>query len=306
MNLFMLFLLLITGLWASSETPESINSNWVGGAQLIHPQFGAAIAQKNEAAFTLSIDGSDRKEMIATAPYFQAVLSKQEKDLETKNGSIVLPESTVSSFKVTTGTKLSDFIQQKSWDLSFGIGYYTSQKENLFEGDSIIGVEYGKLDPNKNIIYDLGLKINKMQFFGQVWDDKIFLATLEYYDENSQSFSLEVKSIPGEDYTGWAAGYRKSLLRNWMTLQTQYFMSFVKSDELDRSENKDRSLQFGSEIRFRPFDSEKDPKALRKFISPFDGEKSAAYFYDFSLQIYVKIDLNEDQSSTGLNLTRYF
>ena len=302
----MRFLVLITGLWASSESPESINSNWVGGAQLTHPQFGAAMAQKNEAAFTLSVDKSNRKEMIATAPYFQAVLSQQEKDTEFKNDSLISPESIVRSFKVSTGTKLSDFIQQKSWDLSFGFGYYASQQENFAEGPNIEGVSYGKLDPSKNIILDIGIKINKIQLFGQVWDDKIFLASLEYYDENSQAITIEAKSIPDEDFTGLAAGYRKNLLRNWMTIQTQYFMSFVKSGELDRSENKDRLLQFGSEIRFRPFDPQKDPKALRKFISPFDGEKNAKYFYDFALQLYVKIDLNDDQSTMGINLTRYF
>ena len=76
---------------------------------------------------------------------------------------------------MTTGTKLSDFIHQKSWDLSFGFGYYTSQIENISDGPTIEGVSYGKLDPNENIIFDIGIKINKLQLFGQVWDDKIFI-----------------------------------------------------------------------------------------------------------------------------------
>lgn len=265
-----------------------------------HPSYASNLGALKEGRLTFGFQNADLAHLSLSVPGLQIISANTRwKNLEEEKRWSYDPKNMYLAedayyrdfFLVAGGTRLSNVLSLKNWDIGIG---------GTFKNIAVEDRDSKALWRSYLLGGSLSLSINSLLFSGS-WDkdEQRYLvaynnpgdlqAGLEFYNNLNGNYSFGVQ--PGVEKIFYESLKVHGGIR-WQFAETE-------NDMLERVEFM---LNFGTSIRFRHFEQGNHPKWLRAIISPF----GASFLYDFEISFDSNIDVEYNSYNWLISVSKWF
>jgi hypothetical protein len=270
-----------------------------------HPSYASNLGALKEGRLTFGFQNADLAHLSLSTPGLQIIsantrwknLDEESRWLyDSKNKDLANGAYYRDFFLVAGGTRLSNMLSLKNWDLGIG---------GTFKNISVEDEDSKSVWRSYLLGMSFSLSMNNLIFSGS-WDKIEQRYLIAYNKPSDLQAGLEFyQNFDDLSSFGVQTGAEKIFYEGLKV------HGGIRWQFADRAESPNDALlltriefmlNFGTSIRFRPYRPASDPQWLKPIISPFD----AAFLYDFEISFDSNVDVGYGYYNWLISISKWF
>ncbi|MDR0517414.1 MAG: hypothetical protein LBH25_10270 [Fibromonadaceae bacterium] len=266
-----------------------------------HPSYASNLGSLQEGRITLGFQNSDLAHLSLSVPGLQIISANTRWNIAPehprwdyipKYAHLAEEGYYRDFFLIAGGSRLSNILPVKNWDLGLGATFKSLAVENE---------DSAKLWAAAWLGASVSLSVNSLLISG-AWDGYEQRYLLGFAEPNSWQAGMEFyQSYDDFSSFGLQPGTELFFYDN-IKVHGGMRWQFARSSNNRQIKRQEFMINFGTGVRFRPWRRSTDPEWLRPILSPLD----AAVFYDWEISFDSNIDVGYKVYNWLFSLSKWF